>query len=204
MFYSITGKVILTEPGTVVIETGGIGYRLTVSGKTLGYAAENAGTENVSLFTYLSVREDAIELFGFYSKSELDMFKRLISVSGVGPKAAISILTQLSPAELGSAVISGDYKLLTKAPGIGKKIAERILLELKDKIAGESFSLSGNAGDLSLNTSVADPDKLFDAENTLLVLGYTRGEIADSLRGIDINSLSLEEIINAALKKLMK
>lgn len=80
MFYSITGKVILTEPGTVVIETGGIGYRLTVSGKTLGYAAENAGTENVSLFTYLSVREDAIELFGFYSKSELDMFKRLISV----------------------------------------------------------------------------------------------------------------------------
>ena len=136
MFYSITGKVILTEPGTVVIETGGIGYRLTVSGKTLGYAAENSGTENVSLFTYLSVREDAIELFGFYSKSELDMFKRLISVSGVGPKAAISILTQLSPAELGSAVISGDYKLLTKAPGIGKKIAERILLELKDKIAG--------------------------------------------------------------------
>ena len=204
MFYSITGKVILTEPGTVVIETGGIGYRLTVSGKTLGYAAENAGPENVSLFTYLSVREDAIELFGFYSKSELDMFKRLISVSGVGPKAAISILTQLSPAELGSAVISGDYKLLTKAPGIGKKIAERILLELKDKIAGESFSLSGNAGDLSLNTSVADPDKLFDAENTLLVLGYTRGEIADSLRGIDINSLSLEEIIKAALKKLMK
>lgn len=204
MFYSITGKVILTEPGTVVIETGGIGYRLTVSVKTLGYAAENAGTENVSLFTYLSVREDAIELFGFYSKSELDMFKRLISVSGVGPKAAISILTQLSPAELGSAVISGDYKLLTKAPGIGKKIAERILLELKDKIAGESFSLSGNAGDLSLNTSVADPDKLSDAENTLLVLGYTRGEIADSLRGIDINSLSLEEIIKAALKKLMK
>ena len=89
MFYSITGKVILTEPGTVVIETGGIGYRLTVSGKTLGYAAENSGTENVSLFTYLSVREDAIELFGFYSKSELDMFKRLIAVSGVGPKAAI-------------------------------------------------------------------------------------------------------------------
>lgn len=204
MFYSITGKVILTEPGTIVIETGGIGYRLTVSGKTLGYAAENSGTENVSLFTYLSVREDAIELFGFYSKSELDMFKRLISVSGVGPKAAISILTQLSPAELGSAVISGDYKLLTKAPGIGKKIAERILLELKDKIAGESFSLSGNTGNLLLNTSAADPDKLSDAENTLLVLGYARGEIADSLRGIDINSLSLEEIIKAALKKLMK
>lgn len=94
--------------------------------------------------------------------------------------------------------------MLTKAPGIGKKIAERILLELKDKIAGESFSLSGNAGDLSLNTSAADPDKLSDAENTLLVLGYTRGEIADSLRGIDINSLSIEEIIKAALKKLMK
>ena len=132
------------------------------------------------------------------------MFKRLISVSGVGPKAAISILTQLSPAELGSAVISGDYKLLTKAPGIGKKIAERILLELKDKIAGESFSLSGNAGDLSLNTSAADPDKLSDAENTLLVLGYTRGEIADSLRGIDINSLSIEEIIKAALKMCIR
>lgn len=204
MFYSITGKVILIEPGTVVIETGGIGYRLTVSGKTLGYAAENARTEKVSLFTYLSVREDAIELFGFYSKSELDMFKRLISVSGVGPKAAISILTLLSPTELSTAVISGDYKLLTKAPGIGKKIAERILLELKDKIAGESFSLSGNAGDLSPNTSAADPNKLSDVENTLLVLGYTRGEIVDSLRGIDINSLSLEEVIKAALKKLMK
>ena len=104
MFYSITGKVILTEPGTIVIETGGIGYRLTVSGKTLEYTAEKADMENVSLFTYLSVREDALELFGFYSKSELDMFKRLISVSGVGPKAAISILTQMSPAELGTAV----------------------------------------------------------------------------------------------------
>ena len=204
MFYSITGKVILTESGTIVIETGGIGYRLTVSGKTLGYTAEKAEMENVSLFTYLSVREDALELFGFYSKSELDMFKRLISVSGVGPKAAISILTQMSPAELGTAVVSGDYKPLTRAPGIGRKIAERILLELKDKIAREALSPAENHDNLYAGANITDPDKLSDAENTLLVLGYSRTEIADSLHGIDMRSLSLEEVIKAALKKLMK
>lgn len=139
MFYSVTGKVILTEAGTVVLETGGIGYRLTVSGRTLGYAAEHSKEDAVRLFTHLSVREDALELFGFCDQSELSVFRQLISVSGVGPKAAISILTQLSPQEFVLAVMSSDYKALSRAQGIGKRIAERVILELKDKISKEAI-----------------------------------------------------------------
>ena len=134
MFYSITGKVIHTDAASVVLETGGIGYRLTVSGRTLGYAADGASKGDVRLYTYLSVREDGIELFGFRDERELDLYKKLISVSGVGPKMGIAILSALSPEEIAFAVGGGDYKPLTRAQGVGKRTAERIILELRDKL----------------------------------------------------------------------
>ena len=115
MFYSITGKVIHTDAGSVVLEAGGIGYRLTVSGRTLGYAADGASKGDVRLYTYLSVREDGIELFGFRDESELDLYKKLISVSGVGPKMGIALLSALSPEEIALAVGGGDYRMLTCA-----------------------------------------------------------------------------------------
>lgn len=205
MFYSVTGKVILTEAGTVVLEAGGIGYRLTVSGRTLGYAAEHSREEAVRLFTHLSVREDAIELFGFCDQSELSVFRQLISVSGVGPKAAVSILTQLSPQDLARAVVSGDYKALSRAQGVGKRIAERIILELKDKISKEAVLPYGADGATAVSASApTDPDKLADAESTLTVLGYGKSEIYGVLQSIDTSALSLEDIIKEALKKLMK
>ena len=134
MFYSITGKVIHTDAGSVVLEAGGIGYRLTVSGRTLGYAADGASKGDVRLYTYLSVREDGIELFGFRDESELDLYKKLISVSGVGPKMGIALLSALSPEEIALAVGGGDYRMLTRAQGVGKRTAERIILELRDRI----------------------------------------------------------------------
>lgn len=201
MFYSITGKVIHTDAGSVVLEAGGIGYRLTVSGRTLGYAADGASKGDVRLYTYLSVREDGIELFGFRDESELDLYKKLISVSGVGPKMGIALLSALSPEEIALAVGGGDYRMLTRAQGVGKRTAERIILELRDKLG--AMPAGGGAEDIGAAAAPQDPGKAEDAESTLLVLGYGRAEIAAALRGIDMQALSLEGIIKAALKKLM-
>ena len=189
MFYSITGKVIHTDAASVVLETGGIGYRLTVSGRTLGYAADGASKGDVRLYTYLSVREDGIELFGFRDESELDLYKKLISVSGVGPKMGIAILSALSPEEIAFAVGGGDYKPLTRAQGVGKRTAERIILELRDKLG--ALPESTRAEDVGTAAMPQDPGKAADAESTLLVLGYGRSEIAAALRGIDMQALSL-------------
>lgn len=202
MFYSIRGKVILTEPGSVVLENGGIGYRLTVSGRTLGRAAEDGRQGEVTLYTYLSVREDALELFGFADTDELSMFKRLISVSGVGPKAATAILTQLSPAELARAIATGDHKALSRAQGIGKRITERVILELKDKIASDAVYADASP-DFAESPALMGGGNQADAESTLLVLGYNRSEIAAALRSLDM-SMPLEDIIKEALKRLMK
>jgi len=197
MFYSITGKVIHTDAGSVVLEAGGIGYRLTVSGRTLGYAADGASKGDVRLYTYLSVREDG----GFRDESELDLYKKLISVSGVGPKMGIALLSALSPEEIALAVGGGDYRMLTRAQGVGKRTAERIILELRDKLG--AMPAGGDAEDIGAAAAPQDPGKAEDAESTLLVLGYGRAEIAAALRGIDMQALSLEDIIKAALKKLM-
>ena len=201
MFYSITGKVIHTAPGAVVIETGGVGYRLTVSGRTLGYAAEGAARGDVRLYTYLSVREDGVELFGFRDEAELDLYRKLVSVSGVGPRMGIAILSALSPEEIATAVGGGDYKMLTRAQGVGKRTAERIILELRDKLGG--IPEAAGDGETGAVYAPQDPGKASDAESTLTVLGYGRAEIAAALRGIDMQSMSLEDIIKAALKKLM-
>lgn len=149
------------------------------------------------------MREDAFELFGFATKSEKRSFDLLIAVSGVGPKAALSILSAHTPEALAMAILAGDEKALTVAPGIGKKIAQRVILELKDKLASESadFELPVKAG---VPASAAGDGKLADAAAALGVLGYGPAEINAALRGVDVSQLTVEEIIKAGLKNMMK
>lgn len=206
MFYYINGKLALKENGTAVLDVGGVGYKLTISGTTYdALPAANSLTgeaKQVKLFTYLAVREDDIELFGFYSNEELSAFKMLISVSGVGPKAAMAVLTLLTPEKFALAVCSEDTKMLSKASGVGAKTAARIVLELKDKLSKENPDKTAKAD--FLTSSGVQHSNLTEAQDALIVLGYTRAEATSALKGIDISGLELGEIIRLALKKLMK
>ena len=201
MYYYVSGEVAHVEPYLAVIDCGGVGYACRTTTFTLSQIKKG---DKAKLFTYLSVREDAMDLYGFASSEELKLFQQLISVSGVGPKAALSILSAGTPANLALAIITGDEKSLTAAAGVGKKLAQRIILELKDKLAkGQTVSAVGE--------SVAGPavtiipqNKLSEASAALAVLGYSQAEINVALKGIDIDNQSLEQIIRLALKNMMK
>ena len=143
MFYYVKGELVMTDPQSAVVDCGGVGYKLTVSMNTLSRLTELG--KKVCLYTHFSVREDAVELFGFYDTEELYAFRLLISVSGVGPKAAIAILSLLSPAKFAVAVSTGDTKTLSKASGVGAKTAARIVLELKDKVSATAVADDGEA-----------------------------------------------------------
>lgn len=199
MFYYVNGPVAELEAGLAVIDCGGVGYACATTNYTLSQLKKG---ERAKLYTYLNVREDAVELFGFASQSELRSFKMLIGVSGVGPKAALSILSSTTPQQLAMAVVMGDEKALTAAPGIGKKIAQRIILELKDKLAREQGSFDAGSGRPVLVP--AQDNKAGEAAAALAVLGYGSQEIAAALKGIDMASLPLEEIIRQSLKKMVK
>ena len=199
MFYYLNGVVAEMEVNLAVIDCGGVGYACATTNYTLSQLKKG---ERAKLYTYMNVREDAVELFGFASQSELHSFKLLLGVSGVGPKAALSILSANTPANLAMAVVMGDEKALTAAPGIGKKIAQRIILELKDKLAKEQSSFSGDSGAI-LPVAVPD-DKTREAGAALAVLGYSASEVAAALKGIDMDALPLEEIIRQALKRMVK
>ena len=209
MFYYINGKLAHLDPTFAVLDVGGVGYKLTISGSTHSAMPPHLSVSEaptVKLFTYLAVREDDIELFGFASEEELSSFKMLISVSGVGPKAALSILTQMTPQKLAIAICTDDKKAISKANGIGPKTAARIILELKDKLQKEAIAeadLSSSADD-ELVAAIGGSSKKRDAEDALAVLGYSRSEASAALRSIDIDSLELDEIIRLALKKLMR
>lgn len=201
MFYYLSGVVAHLDANLAVIDCGGVGYACRTTSHTL--AALKKG-EKGKLFTHLNVREDAMDLYGFASQEELNLFEQLISVSGVGPKAAISILSASTPANLALSIITGDEKALTVAPGIGKKIAQRVILELKDKLAkGQTGSIGAESYGGS-GVTVIPENKLSEATAALAVLGYSQAEINLALKGIDLSALSLEEIIKAALKKMMK
>ena len=201
MYYYVSGEVAHVEPYLAVIDCGGVGYACRTTTFTLSQIKKG---DKAKLFTYLSVREDAMDLYGFASSEELKLFQQLISVSGVGPKAALSILSAGTPANLALAIITGDEKALTAAAGVGKKLAQRIILELKDKLAkGQTVSAAGE--------SVAGPavtiipqNKLSEASAALAVLGYSQAEINVALKGIDIDNQSLEQIIRLGLKNMMK
>ena len=200
MFYYVSGTVAHTAPYLAVIDCGGVGYACRTTNHTLSRLKQG---EKAKLYTYLNVREDAMELYGFATENERNCFELLISVSGVGPKAALSILSAATPESLAMSVITGDEKALTVAPGIGKKIAQRIILELKDKLAKGQISPGGEAYG-GTGVTVIPENRTSEAAAALAVLGYSQGEINLALKGIDLEALSLEEIIRQALKKMMK
>jgi Holliday junction DNA helicase RuvA len=201
MFYHINGIVCEIQPLLAVVDCGGVGYALNTTNNTLSRLKIG---EKAKLYTYLHVREESFELFGFYSLEEKSCFEMLIGVSGVGPKAALSILSASTPEALALAIIGGDEKALTVAPGIGKKIAQRIILELKDKMTkqAQSGELLGSIGGGA--APAATGGKLADASAALAVLGYAPAEISAALKGLDVDSMSLEDIIRQALKRMMK
>ena len=198
MFYYLDGTVAHIEPYLAVIDCGGVGYACKTTNTTLGQLQKG---QRGKLYTYLNVGEDVFDLYGFASQGELGSFKLLISVSGVGPKAALAILSSTTPEGLAMAAITEDAKTLTMAPGIGKKIAQRIILELKDKIAKEQQS--GGFVPTAAAVSVGG-GKSVEAAQALSVLGYTQGDIAAAMKGLDVESLPLEEIVRQALKRMVK
>lgn len=201
MFYYVSGVVAHIEPYLAVIDCGGVGYACKTTSFTLSALKKG---EKGKLFTYLNVREDAMELFGFATQEELTLFQQLISVSGVGPKAALSILSSNTPANLALSIITGDEKALTCAQGVGKKIAQRVILELKDKLAkGQTINASGESYG-GTGVTIIPENKSSEASAALAVLGYSQAEINVALKGIDMDSMTLEQIIKLALKKMMK
>ena len=201
MFYYLSGQVAHIEPYLAVIDCGGVGYACRTTNHTLSHIKQG---EKAKLFTHLNVREDAMELYGFATAEELNLFRQLISVTGVGPKAAISILSASTPANLALSIITGDEKALTCAQGVGKKIAQRVILELKDKLAkGQTISAAGESYG-GTGVTIIPENKLSEASAALAVLGYSQSEINVALKGIDLDGLTLEQIIKAALKKMMK
>ena len=197
MIYSLTGTVTHTEPGLAVVECGGVGFKCLTTASTLRALPPIGG--KATLFTHLNVREDALDLFGFATEKELNCFRMLISVSGVGPKAALSILSESTPEKFAFAVASGDAKTLTRAPGIGNKIAQRIVLELKDKVSGAAVA-EGIVEDGGVPSASGNAE---EAVNALVVLGYTRSEAALAAGRCD-DSLPVEEIIRQSLRRLSR
>ena len=198
MFYSVTGKVVAIEESFAAVQCGGIAFRCMTTLNTLSKIGRTG--EEVTLYTYLNVREDAMELFGFYTQQELQCFKQLISVSGVGPKAALAILSQLSPDKLALCVASGDVKSITRAQGVGPKLAQRVVLELKDKLSKTIAAESGAAD--SIFAAPTAQGNCSEAIEALVMLGYSRSEAAGAIGKLD-KSLPAEELIRLALKSLI-
>ena len=198
MFYSVSGNVVDYSTNFVAVDSGSVAFLCFTSMQTAAKCSIIG--EKVTLYTYLNVREDAIELYGFYDKEELDCFKMLINVSGVGAKMALSLLSEYTPDKIILSIAAGDHKALTKASGIGTKLAQRIVLELKDKIGSLSVSSSENVAAVS---SVSQNSVTSEAAAALVMLGYGQSEASIAVSGLD-PSLSVEELIKQALKLLSK
>ncbi len=197
MFSYIKGNLEVKNLNYVVIDVNGIGFKIFMSESAI-QSLEETGN-NVKIYTHMNVKEDDISLYGFITSEELRMFELLIGVSGVGAKSAISMLSSITPSKFALAVISNDVKTLTKIPGIGPKSAQRIILELKDKLKTEE-AIQTNS--IELKTSIVENNKLEEAVQALKVLGYTRQEIESVLAKIEVNTLTVEDIIRKALSFL--
>lgn len=207
MFYYIKGKLVHLESTFAVVDVGGVGYKLTVSGTTYEAMPPRSVTDppQVTLYTHLVVREDDIELYGFATQAELSSFRMLLTVSGVGPKAALAVLSLLSPEKFALAVCTDDRRTISRANGVGPKTAARIILELKDKMLKENGGAIPDGGAVSAAPAApAGRGKLSEAVDALIVLGYSRPEALTALKTVDTDRLELEAIIRAALKNLMK
>lgn len=209
MFYYICGKLTILQPDFAVIDCGGVGYMLSISATTHARLSRSHETfpdgscdgKEQKLFTHFAVKEDSQELFGFYDEQERDIFRLLITVSGIGPKGAMSVLSALTPGEIAIACASDDAKAIARANGIGLKTAQKVIIELKDKIAKtitpSADDVDTDTGEIRLSASAAN-----DAINALTVLGYTKGEAAKAVKAV--GNGTVEEIIRKALALLMK
>lgn len=200
MFYSLTGKIIHKGEQTVAISCGGVGFKCFTTRNTLSKLSLNDNSD-VTVFTHLNVREDALDLFGFATEEELEAFKMLIGVSGVGPKAALAILSELSPDAFAVAVASGDSNAITAANGVGPKLAQRVIMELKDKIANVSFISDESSAVSSAVNTVNNMSNTSEAIAALTALGYSQTEASVAVSKLS-PSLSVEELIKGALKNM--
>ncbi|MBE6906651.1 MAG: Holliday junction branch migration protein RuvA [Ruminococcaceae bacterium] len=198
MYYSLTGKLVHTEAYLAVVDCGGVGYKCMTTMTTLSCLPSVGG--QTTLYTHLNVREDALDLYGFYTLAELSSFKMLIGVSGVGPKSALAVLSDMTPDRLALCIASGDSKSLTRAPGIGPKVAQRLILELKDKITNEE--LAAGVGNVSAQLS-NESSKVGEAVAALCALGYSQSQAAQALAGVSPDA-AVDEMIKYGLKAIAK
>lgn len=201
MYAYIKGRLEYKDTDYLILEANGIGYRITTSASSLAASGEIGS--DIKVYTHLHVREDGINLYGFLTKEELSMFELLITVSGVGPKAAISLISAVPPPKFGLSVITGDERALTNAPGIGKKTAQRIILELKDKIKKVQLTEKEVPG-VEQFPAVNEGSRFEEAVNALMVLGYSAYESNRAVARVYSEDLELEEIIRRSLKGLIK
>lgn len=201
MIAYIKGTLERRTESYIIIETGGIGYQIFVSPATLAKLPQTG--ERVKVFTYFSVKEDGVSLYGFASAEEQEMFHKLLTVSGVGPKGALGFLSQLTPQEIILAIISEDVKTLSKAPGVGRKTAQRVILELKDKFkTEEALAMGGEEMEGIVEVSISG-DAKFEAIDAMTALGYSRSEAAKAVNAVVAEGMSTEDILKAALKKMI-
>ncbi len=201
MFYYVDGTVTVLKQGLAVIDCGGVGYACHASQNTIGKLKVGA---HARLLTYLNVREGIFELYGFIDEEEQSCFEMMIGVSGVGPKAALSILSVAPPDRLALSIITGDEKMLMQAPGIGKKIAQRIVLELRDKMSKEQLETASASSPVAAAAVSGGVNHTQEAVAALMVLGYTQAEALHAMEGLDAAGMEAEEIIRQCLKKLVK
>lgn len=197
MFYYLNGTIAALDANLAVVDCGGVGYACNTTGYTLSQL--QVGKQQ-KMFTHCYVREDSFDIYGFSTREELGYFNRLIGVSGVGPKAALAILSVLTPSQFSLAVVTGDEKALTRASGVGKKMAQRIILELKDKLAGE-LPESASAGGVVL--PAMGGSKVAEATAALASLGYSQSEISLALKGADVEKLTVEELVRFGLRAMV-
>ena len=201
MFYYVDGTVSVLQTGLAVIDCGGVGYACHASQNTISRLKIDT---KARLLTYLNVREGIFELYGFIDEEEKSCFEMMIGVSGVGPKAALSILSVAPPDRLALSIITGDEKMLTQAPGIGKKIAQRIVLELRDKMSKEQLESASAASPVAAADLSGGVNHTQEAVAALMVLGYTQAEALHAMKQIDTAGMEADEIIRQCLKKLVK
>lgn len=199
MFYYLNGEITLLEENLAVVDCGGVGFAC----RTTAYTQSKLRIgQTAKLFTYCNIREDAFDIFGFSTREELRCFELLVGVTGVGPKAAIAILSSASPERFTLAIMTQDEKMLTAAPGVGKKLAQRIILELKDKLgsAVTEVDFSGSASGTPIPSAGSN---LALAQAALAELGYSGAEIASALKGVPVEGLSTEEIVKKCLRAMV-
>lgn len=203
MLAYIKGILEIKTKGYIVVEAGGLGYKIFMPESTIANTG-NIG-DKVQIYTFMRVREDDVSLYGFLTNEELRMFELLLSVSGIGAKGALGILSNITPSQFALAVISNDVAILKKVPGIGPKTAQRAILELKDKLKKEQeISIAEGEDASNIEQVIKEDEKVSEAISALQVLGYSKREIVEALQTIEVTSLSVEDIIKKGLANLAK